>query len=408
MKIKIFEGKDSKRLTKSEKESIFLPYIQKYGNQAFSYATLQENMDYALIEDVGFVAYRKRWHPAFAPLGRRVTLGDIVCNPKHRENALEKLHKKLGKRFLWTIASEEFSSELRKSGYKLNSVGYEPEIHIQEYPWEGGGKFQISRRARNEAQREGVEIKEECLEDLSKEELFRLKEVSDSWLKGRPLKDREIDFYARRPVFASEPNVRKFLARNDEGEIIGFAFYDPIFNDGEVTGYSANIIRTDENATRENGKKFQKLPAAIHREAGIQFAEEGRKSFNLCIAPFDKVEAHKFNDDKFTQYFIMLANKFGDKGSRIMYNFGGLSRFKGDWKVNEQNTAEKNVGREIPIYIGSPHILPILPANDLYLAFNTAGISKTYLETMIGLISGLRAESKKEDKGITKLILDSI
>ena len=53
----------------------------------------------------------------------------------------------------------------------------------------------------------------------------------------------EVWFINRPPVFAPEAGVRKFIARNAAGEIQGFIFFDGVFENGQLTGYYANVTR---------------------------------------------------------------------------------------------------------------------------------------------------------------------
>lgn len=53
----------------------------------------------------------------------------------------------------------------------------------------------------------------------------------------------EVWFINRRPIFAPEPGVRKFIARNAAGKLQGYIFFDGVFEDGELVGYYANVTR---------------------------------------------------------------------------------------------------------------------------------------------------------------------
>lgn len=44
-------------------------------------------------------------------------------------------------------------------------------------------------------------------------------------------------------MFAPEAGVRKFVARDASGKIQGFIFFDGVFEDGQLTGYYANVTR---------------------------------------------------------------------------------------------------------------------------------------------------------------------
>jgi hypothetical protein len=50
-------------------------------------------------------------------------------------------------------------------------------------------------------------------------------------------------FINRTPVFAPEPGVRKFIARNAAGALQGYIFFDGVFEGGWLVGYYANVTR---------------------------------------------------------------------------------------------------------------------------------------------------------------------
>jgi hypothetical protein len=55
-------------------------------------------------------------------------------------------------------------------------------------------------------------------------------------------------FINRKPVFAPEPGVRKFVARDAHGRLQGFIFFDACFEQGELAGYYANVTRLAPDA----------------------------------------------------------------------------------------------------------------------------------------------------------------
>jgi lysylphosphatidylglycerol synthetase-like protein (DUF2156 family) len=170
---------------------------------------------------------------------------------------------------------------LRGLGFKANCVGYEPELPVQTYNTKGNWKeLDLIKRARNEAKREGITIQEET--NISKVGREQFDRVTEQWIASKKVNDREIWLYARRPVYDTEDDVRKFVARNKDGQIVGFVFYDPMYRDGRVIGYSANISRCDE-------KRYGRLATAIHMEAIEVFRGEGVEVLNLCLAPFVKL-----------------------------------------------------------------------------------------------------------------------
>jgi lysylphosphatidylglycerol synthetase-like protein (DUF2156 family) len=259
------------------------------------------------------------------------------------------------------VISEACAEVLQKMGFRINCLGYETELPIQTYNTSGNWKdLDLIKRAKNEVQRKGISIEEVDITRINKEEL---EAVSKKWLTQKKISDREIWIYARRPVFDHEEDMRKFVAFDAQGKVIGFVFYDPMYRDGKVVGYSANTPRTDE-------QQYTRLTTAIHMKAIDVFRSEGKEVLNLCLSPFVKLDLGKYNDDKAFKLFLEITARFGEG----IYNFSGLSFHKSKYR-----------GSEKPIYFATKSRLA---SNEMYLAFHAAGISKNYLSTFGELLKG--------------------
>jgi len=370
METRIIQGPEAKSLGQKEKWALLSPFLRRYGKEALSYATLQEGMEY-FINPTGYLAFTSVTHPVFARKGRRIVLSDPMC-------AVEDLPR-LVRAFLdfapqaaFVVVSETCAALLRELGFKANCVGYEPEIPIQAYNTQGNWKeLDLIKRARNEAKREGIVIREEAIEKVSR---AQLDEVSSKWIEHKKVNDREIWIYARRPVFAQEEEVRKFVAYDRDGRVAGFVFYDPMYRDGQVIGYSANISRCDE-------QRFGRLATAINMVAIEQFKLEGKAVLNLCLAPFVKLDGGRYNDDWGTSMFFRVSERFGNN----IYNFKGLSFHKAKYRGSEKS-----------LYFASNNSMP---SNDVYLAFLASDITRSYFSTVgrlaWGVLAGLISKPRR-------------
>jgi lysylphosphatidylglycerol synthetase-like protein (DUF2156 family) len=191
-----------------------------------------------------------------------------------------------------------------------------------------------------------------------------LSAVSSKWISSKKINDREIWLYARRPIFGHEEGVRKFVAYDRDGVAVGFVFYDPMYRDGKVFGYSANISRCDE-------RRYGRLNTAVHMEAMDKFKLEGTEVLNLLLAPFVKLDTGKYNDDSAAKRFFDWTARFGNS----IYNFEGLSFHKSKYR-----------GVEKSLYCASNSGFMM---NDLYLAFTSADISRSYFATLGQLARGM-------------------
>jgi alpha-beta hydrolase superfamily lysophospholipase len=363
--VRIIQGEAAKSFGRGEKWEILSPFLKQHGGTSLAYATLQAGMEY-FIDETGYIAFTTVRHPVFSPKPRRITLADPVCAPRDRLRLVQKFLED-NPRASFGVISEDCAEALRGLGFKVNCLGYEPELPIQSYNTQGNWKeLDLIKRARNEAKREGLTIREEDGASLKQANLAG---VSARWIGSKKISDREIWLYARRPIFDHEPDVRKFVAYDREGKAAGFAFYDPMYRDGKVYGYSANIVRCDE-------QRYGRLATAVHMEAIDTFRREGKEVLNLLLAPFVKLELGKYNDDFSARWMFKLSARFGND----IYNFKGLSFHKSKYR-----------GVEKPLYCASNSLFM---SNDLYLAFVSADIARSYFSTLGQLVRGMVAATR--------------
>jgi lysylphosphatidylglycerol synthetase-like protein (DUF2156 family) len=109
------------------------------------------------------------------------------------------------------------------------------------------------------------------------------------------------------------------------------------------------------------------------------FKPEGKEIFNLNLAPFMKLEQGKFNDDFGCRVFFKLSAQYGND----IYNFEGLAFHK-----------SKYSGTDRCLYFASNSFWP---SNDIYLAFLSADITRSYFETLGRLIRGMIAGRKRKN-----------
>ncbi len=363
-KVRIIEGEAARGLGRQEKWALLSPFLTQHGREGIAYATLQEGMEY-FIGETGYIAYTRIQHPLFARRPKRIVFSDPVCAPEDLPAVIGSFLAR-DQRAAFCVISRECAEVLRSLGFKVNCIGYEPLIPIQSYNTRGNWKeLDLIKRSRNEARREAITIREEDGAGLCRRQP-ELQALSAQWITSKKINDREIWLYARRPVYDREEGVRKFVAYDKEGRIAGFVFYDPMYQDGRVFGYSANIVRCDE-------QRFGRLATAIHMEAVDKFKAEGKESLNLLLAPFANLDRGRFNDDWAARWFLTLSARFGNH----IYNFQGLSFHKSKYR-----------GRERPLYYASNSLLP---SSDIYLAFASAGLADGCLATFKKLMRGMLA-----------------
>src|SRR5437868_3214863 len=168
METRIILGSEAKSLGPAEKWTLLSTFLRQYGAEALSYATLQEGMEY-FINPTGFIAFTTVTHKVFARRGVRVALSDPICAPEDLPQLLRRFVEFAG-RAAFAVVSERCAGVLREMGFKANCIGYEPEIPVQTYNFQGNWKeLDLIKRARNEAKREGIVIREEKIGRVNKE-----------------------------------------------------------------------------------------------------------------------------------------------------------------------------------------------------------------------------------------------
>ncbi|MCI0535461.1 MAG: DUF2156 domain-containing protein [Verrucomicrobiales bacterium] len=373
---RIIEGPEAKSFTRRQKWPLLSPFLKQYGRESLAYATLQDGMEY-FVHDKGYVAYTSVRHPVFAPRARWMVLSDPICAREDLPAVIDQFLK-FRPRTAFVVISEQCADVLRERGFKVNCLGYESELPVQTYQTNGNWKdLDLVKRARNEAKREGIVIREESTERIQQ---ANLSAVSNRWIANKKVNDREIWIYARRPVFEEEDDVRKFVAYDKEGKAVGFVFYDPMYRDGRVFGYSANISRCDES-------RYGRLGTAVHMEAMEKWKQEGREVLNLMLAPFVKLDNGRFNDDRVVKLFLETSARYGND----IYNFLGLSFHKAKYR-----------GSERPMYFASNRLIP---NNDVYLAFLASDITRSYFSTVGKLLLGVaKGVLGRKDENAANLI----
>ncbi|MCL4787772.1 MAG: DUF2156 domain-containing protein [Verrucomicrobia bacterium] len=362
MAFRIIEADAARALSQKAKWELLSPFLRRNGREALSYATLQAGMEY-FVDDCGYIAYTTASHPVFARRPKRIAFSDPVCALQDYRKVISSFLS-VNPHAVFACISEACAEVLRELRFKVNCLGCEVELPVQTYNTNGNWKeLDLIKRARNEARREGVEIREEDIETVNRDELNA---VSARWIGTKKVNDREIWIYARRPVFSAEEDVRKFVSYDREGHVAGFAFYDPIYRDGQVIGYSANVLRSDE-------RRFGRLPTAMHMAAMEKFRAEGKEVLNLNLSPFVKLEQGKFNDDLGCKLFFKLSARYGNE----IYNFQGLAFHKSKYRGNEKC-----------LYFASNSFWP---SHDVYLAFLSADIARSYFGTLGLLFRGMVA-----------------
>jgi hypothetical protein len=118
--------------------------------------------------------------------------------------------------------------------------------------------------------------------------------------------------------------VRKFYLRDPDGWIVSFVTFDPVYEAGDVIGYSPAVKRRSADAPAG-------AEEAITKYAIEQFRAEGIKTLRLGLLPFYQVQDSAFRESwRLKKLFQWLY----DYGDRLIYSFRGHADFKHGYRGN--------------------------------------------------------------------------
>ncbi len=201
---------------------------------------------------------------------------------------------------------------LRGRAYHVNQIGAEHKLDLTSFTVQGKAKKQL-RHASHFGQRQGGEVRELPWNQVNANEVVA---VSRRWLENKSVKQRELRYVTRPPVFDEEWGVRKFYCYQG-GRLLGFIFFDPYFEQGALRGYCANILRALPEKSANGVLDFIML-AAIE-----VFQAEGVQELSLGVAPLQNIEAEPGE-----RASIRLISRLLFEYGNSVYAFKGLAYHK--------------------------------------------------------------------------------
>ena len=306
--------------------------LRQHGSFTLAYsAAVQKGLDYFGNEH-GFIAYKAVGRSA-------LSLADPVAPLEHRRELIGQFVEAKPDVSFWQV-SRPTAEILSSMGFAVNEMGTDSRLDLESY------KRKSLRHDFNRVVRDGYVTRECSAASIG---IDIIKAVSDRWRQTRTFKDREVAFLNRPIVLDDEPDVRKFFTFDRDGTLVAFAFYDPVYQDGEVTGYSTSFKRWVPEADSKIGN-------AILQSAIETFRAEGRKWLLLGLSPMADVEDKEFRHDRFVSGGFRRA--FRSKlYNRFVYPLQGHAAHKRDYKgVAEQTYCAFNTR------IALPHVIKMLRA----------------------------------------------
>ena len=298
-----------------------VPLLRQYGTASQAYSiTYQEGLEH-FGDERGFLAYKK--------VGRTAL---VVCDPiAPAENIPDLISRFLQEHpdacFWWL--SHPVAKVFAARRFTVNAMGPDTWIDLTAYTFNGPKKKAL-REAVSRMVRRGF-VTREC--SLAEVGIDNVKAVSEGWRQTRTIRNEEVAFLNRPLVLAEEPDVRRFFTFNSQGKLVGFAFFDPVYEGGKLIGYTSQHNRHLPEA--DNMVHF-----ALKRVAIETFQEEGLKVLHLGLAPFvDVLKDEEFKSNRSwvaARYFNFSYNS--RLVNRYFYPLQGIEAHRRAFRGEQRQT----------------------------------------------------------------------
>jgi phosphatidylglycerol lysyltransferase len=322
-----------------------LGYIRQFGRGSLAYSALQDGLNEFVKDGCGFIAHA----PVSKRQGTTLCLADPVCSADSKKELLQDFVQTF-KDPVFVHVSRDTAETLHSMGFFINEMGTETIVNVQEFSLKGSKK-EFLRSQRNRALRDDVKVVEVTNGEVSP---GTMRAISEAWMKNKAVNKGELSFIARPAIYEEEPDVRRFFAvKNDK--VIGFVFFDPMYEDGKVIGYLANFLRTCVEVSYS-------VCDFIIVEAIAKFKSEGKRFLSLGFSPF--AEVNDCGEFRFSKV-LREVFKYSFENANYLYAFKQLSFHKQRYRPGLEGT------EEVKVYCASRSSLPL---RSLYACVRKMGI----------------------------------
>lgn len=292
--------------------------LEQHGNFSLAYSTAVQPLLKHFGDSEGYIAYRQRWGVTFA-------LGDPLTPRNLHESLLDRFTNHFRKTVFCQI-SKSTAQLLAARGYYINEFGVDTRLMLDQYTL-GGKEKEWLRYAWNWVQRRGYQIIEADFDTVCPKEV---EFVSEAWRRSRTVKRKEVRFLNRPILLANETDVRKFYLIDPQGQIAAYVFLDPLYQNGQISGYVTAFKRRHPSATQYSEQAIMK--AIIDKLKSEEVAE-----LRLGLSPCAWIRDHEFTSSWFTRK--LFNTMFGSATvNRWSYNLVGHADYKRRFRGIEEQT----------------------------------------------------------------------
>lgn len=294
-----------------------LALLRQHGRFTLAYsATFQDGLEH-FGDERGFIAFKKVG-------GTVLVLSDPIAPPVEWPALIDRFRAEHKDACFWQV-SRPMAEILAQRKFFVNEMGTETRLDLATYNFDGKEKRNL-RMATNRMQKRGYVTRECTMAELNADDVQNL---SEAWRKTRTIKHHEVVFLNRPFSLGDETDVRRFFTFDQQGKLVALGFFDPVYENGEVVGYSTSFKRRLPEADLKAGQ-------AITRVAIEQFKREGRKFVFLGLAPLADISDKDFRCNR----LVSLWFRFGFRNAlfnRYIYNLQGHAEHKREFRgVSEQ------------------------------------------------------------------------
>jgi len=226
-------------------------------------------------DERGFIAYKTVGRTAMA-------LADPVASPQHFHGLISDFVSEF-RDVVFCQTSRRVVEILAAKQFMINEMGIETSLDLTDFTFRGHAKEHL-RRANNRIVKLHYDIRECSIDEVGR---ATVESISAGWRKTRTMKWRSLSFLLRPIVIGDEPDVRKFYAFDPSGKLVAFVFFDPVYQDGRVVGYTDQFRQRLPDAD-------PKVNYAIAYRAIETFKQEGRQTLFLGLSPLAEIHDQEF------------------------------------------------------------------------------------------------------------------
>jgi lysylphosphatidylglycerol synthetase-like protein (DUF2156 family) len=243
-----------------------------------------------------------------------------LCAPEHLGLLLDRFLKEVPGKMIFGGMDIATSRCLRSSGYQTTVLGTEFSIPVQEFHIAGGSMKHL-RRIRN-LHHQGLTVREQTWDEIDQ---AAVRAISEAWLGSRGGSQKELRALTRPMTHVDEWQVRKFYVYGPDGAMLGFVHFDPYFRNGQVRGYTANILRSWPGA-KPHGLLDYAVLCALDK-----FKGEGVEVLSLGMSPLHGI--HRTPGDNGALAWLLNATY---ENGNALYPFKGLASHKLRWRAQQE------------------------------------------------------------------------